>query len=35
LNLLLESLAENGFDRFATVNEESTSLDALQIKALS
>ncbi len=35
LNLLLESLAENGFDRFATVNAESTSLDALQIKALS
>ena len=35
LNLLLESLAENGFDRFATVNEDSTSLESLQIKALS
>ncbi len=35
LNLLLESLAENGFDRFATVNEDSTSLASLSIKSLS
>jgi histidyl-tRNA synthetase len=35
LNLLLESLAENGFDRFATVTEDSTSLESLQMKALS
>ena len=35
LNLLLESLAENGFDRFASVNEETISLKDLNLRNLA
>ena len=35
LNLLLESLAENGFDRFATVNEETLSFEDLNLRNLA
>jgi histidyl-tRNA synthetase len=35
LNLLLESLAENGFDRFASVNEETMSLKDLNLRNLA
>jgi len=35
LNLLLESLAENGFDRFASVNEETLTLKDLNLRDLA
>lgn len=35
LNLLLESLGENGFDRFASVNEETMSLKDLNLRNLA
>ena len=35
LNLLLESLAENGFDRFGTVSEQTHSIADLNLRALA
>ena len=34
LNLLLDSLAENGFDRFASVSEETVTLEGLNLRPL-
>jgi histidyl-tRNA synthetase len=34
LNLLLDSLAENGFDRFASVSEETLTLEGLNLRPL-
>jgi histidyl-tRNA synthetase len=34
LNLLLESLAENGFDRFANVDEQVASIANLNIRSI-